>query len=229
MFAELEGLVVPGAETLELDRWVQDWIRRAGGIPAFLGYGDDHNPFPAALCISINEEVIHGIPGKRILKEGDLVSLDCGINYKGYFSDMALTMEIGTVSEEARLLNQCTRECLYKAIEAVKAGNRIHDVSRAVMNHAQAAGYGVVSSFCGHGVGLAPHEDPQVPNIPHGPNPRIQNGLVFAIEPMINLGTGEVELLEDDWTVVTADGSLSAHWEHSVVMVDGICEVLTLL
>lgn len=229
MFKELEPLVVVGVQTAELDAWVQDWIKKTGGKPAFLGYGDKSNPFPAALCVSINDEVIHGIPSSRRIEYGDLVSLDCGINLDGYFSDMAITVAVGDVAEPYRRLNERTRECLYKGIEAVKAGNRIHDVSRAVMEHATAAGYGIVTSFCGHGVGLAPHEDPQVPNVPHGPNPRLQNGLVFAIEPMINEGTGEVELLEDDWTVVTADSKRSAHWEHTVAVVDGKCEVLTAL
>ncbi len=229
MFTELEPLVVVGVHTADLDAWVQDWIKKAGGRPAFLGYGDKSNPFPAALCVSINDEVIHGIPGSRRVEDGDLVSLDCGIDLDGFFSDMAITVAVGAVAEKYRRLSERTRECLYKGIEAVKAGNRIHDVSRAVMEHASGAGYGIVTSFCGHGVGLAPHEDPQVPNVPHGPNPRMQNGLVFAIEPMINEGTGEVEMLEDDWTVVTADGKRSAHWEHTVAVVDGRCEVLTAL
>jgi methionyl aminopeptidase len=228
MFKELVPLVQTGVETLELDLWAQDWIKRAGGRPAFLGYGDESNPFPGALCISINEEVIHGIPSKRKIAEGDLVSLDCGIDLAGYFSDKAVTVAVGKVSPEAAALNKTTEECLYKGIEQVKAGNRIHQVSRAVYNHAAERGYGVVHQYCGHGVGFSPHEDPQVPNYASpGSNPRMMEGLVIAIEPMINLGTGDVELLDDDWTVVTADEKLSAHWEHTVAVFADHTEILT--
>lgn len=228
MFKELVPLVRPGVETLELDLWAQDWIKRAGGKPAFLGYGDDTNPFPAALCISINEEVIHGIPSKRKVEDGDLVSLDCGIDLGGYFSDMAKTVAVGKVSPAAAALNKTTEECLYLGIEQAVAGNRIHQVSRAVYNHAAERGYGVVHQYCGHGVGFSPHEDPQVPNYASpGSNPRMMEGLVIAIEPMINLGTGDVELLDDDWTVVTADEKLSSHWEHTVAIFSDHTEILT--
>jgi methionyl aminopeptidase len=228
MFKELAPLVRPGVETLELDLWTQDWIKRAGGKPAFLGYGDDTNPFPAALCVSINEEVIHGIPSKRKVEEGDLVSLDCGIDLGGYFSDMAMTVAVGKVSPAAAALNKTTEECLYLGIEQAVAGNRIHQVSRAVYSHAAERGYGVVHQYCGHGVGFSPHEDPQVPNYASpGSNPRMMEGLVIAIEPMINLGTGDVELLDDDWTVVTADEKLSCHWEHTVAIFSDHTEILT--
>jgi len=228
MFKELEKLVAVGVETRDLDKWTQDWIKKAGGKPAFLGYGDDSNPFPAALCISLNEEVIHGIPSRRKIKDGDLVSLDCGIDLGGYFSDMAITVEAGKVSQAAHELNITTRECLYKGIEQARSGNRIHQISRAVYNHAAERGYGVVHQYCGHGVGFSPHEDPQVPNNSgSGPNPRIGDGLVIAIEPMICAGTGNVEILEDDWTVVTADEKLSAHWEHTVAIIAGKTEILT--
>ncbi len=228
MFKELTPLVQAGTETLELDRWAQEWIKRAGGRPAFLGYGDADNPFPAALCVSINEEVIHGIPSRRRVAEGDLVSLDCGIDLDGYFSDMAVTVAVGKVSPAAAALNKVTEECLYKGIAQALAGNRIHQVSRAVYSHAVQAGYGVVHDYCGHGVGFSPHEDPQVPNYSSlGSNPRMMEGLVIAIEPMINLGTGDVELLDDEWTVVTADGKLSAHWEHTVAIFADHTEILT--
>jgi len=228
MFSELVPLVAVGVESRELDRWVRDWIKRAGGKPAFLGYGDDANPYPAALCVSINEEVIHGIPGKRRIADGDLVSLDCGIDLGGHFSDMAVTVPVGKASEEALKLVRVTEECLELALAQAKAGNRIHQISRAVFTHATEHGYGVVHQYCGHGVGFSPHEDPQVPNyVGRGANPRMGEGLVIAVEPMINLGTGDVELLEDDWTVVTADGKLSSHCEHTVAIFRDHTEILT--
>ncbi|HON13018.1 MAG TPA: type I methionyl aminopeptidase [Treponema sp.] len=228
MFKELSPLVVPGIETIELDQWVQNWIKKAGGKPAFLHYGDDENPFPAALCVSINEEVIHGIPSKRKILSGDLVSLDCGINLGGYFSDMAVTVEVGQVSEDAKRLNRVTKECLDKALEQAVYGNRVLQIARAVYNHATSHGYGVVHQYCGHGLGFSPHEDPQVPNNPRGPNPRMMEGLVIAIEPMINLGTAEVDVLDDGWTVVTADRKISCHWEHTVAIFQDHTEILTL-
>ncbi|MDR0554443.1 MAG: type I methionyl aminopeptidase [Treponema sp.] len=227
MYRELIPLVKPGVETMELDRWARLWIKKAGGRPAFLGYGPKNTPFPAALCISINNEVIHGIPSRRKIASGDLVSVDSGIELDGFISDQAVTVEAGKVSEAARKLNRVTLECLHKGIGAVKAGDRLLQIARAVHGHAVPHGYGVVRQFCGHGVGFEVHEDPQVPNYPHGPNLRMGNGLVIAIEPMINLGTGEVEILEDAWTVVTADDSLSAHWEHTVAIVGDHAEVLT--
>jgi methionyl aminopeptidase len=227
MYRELIPLVKPGIETAEIDRWVRNWIKKAGGRPWFLGYGDPRNPYPAAICISINNEVIHGIPSKRRIRDGDLVSLDCGVDLDGFISDQALTVEAGKVSKAARDLNIATRECLYRGIAAVKAGDRLLQVARAVEGHARARGYGVVRDYCGHGVGFAPHEDPQVPNYPHGPNPRMVNGMVFAIEPMINMGTGDVETQEDDWTVITVDGNISAHWEHTVAIFHNRVEILT--
>jgi methionyl aminopeptidase len=227
MYRELMPQVRPGVETIEIEHWVREWIRKTGGKPAFLGVGPKDNPYPAAICISINNEVIHGIPAKRKIRDGDLVSLDCGIDLGGYISDQAVTVEAGKVSREVHDLNVATRDCLYRGIGAVKAGERLLQIGRAVQGHALSKGYGVVHQFCGHGVGLALHEDPQVPNYPHGPNPRMMNGLVIAIEPMINLGTGDVEILEDGWTVVTADDKVSAHWEHTVAIVNGRTEILT--
>jgi methionyl aminopeptidase len=227
MFRELIPLVKPGVETIELDKWARNWIKKAGGKPAFLGYGSKDNPFPGALCVSINNEVIHGVPSRRKILRGDLVSLDCGIDLGGFISDQALTVEAGRASETAHRLNTATRECLYKGIAAARAGDRLLQIARAVESHAKSGGYGVVHQFCGHGVGFAVHEDPAVPNTPHGPNPRMTGGLVIAIEPMINLGTGEVEILEDDWTVVTADDELSAHWEHTVAVFQDHTEILT--
>jgi len=229
MYRELIPLVKPGAQTIEIDRWAQDWIRRAGGKPAFLGVGKPSNPFPAALCISINDEVIHGIPSKRKIRAGDLVGLDCGIDLGGYISDQALSLEMGRASEKISSLNATTCECLYRAIAAVRSGHRFSAIAKAVDSHARARGYGVVREYCGHGVGLELHEEPQVPNSPRsgGPNPRMGNGMVFAIEPMVNLGTANVELAADGWTVLTADGSISAHWEHTVAIFGDKVEILT--
>jgi methionyl aminopeptidase len=214
-------------QTIEIERWTREWIRKAGGKPVFLGYGPKNNPYPASICISINEEVIHGLPSKRKISEGDLVSLDCGINLGGFISDQAVSLEAGKVRSEIHALNVTTRECLYKGIEAAKAGDRLLQISRAVEGHARGKGYGVVHQFCGHGVGLELHEDPQVPNVPHGPNPRMMGGFVIAIEPMINLGTGEVKILDDGWTVITADNKPSAHWEHTLAIWKDHTEILT--
>ena len=227
MYRELIPLVKVGIQTIEIDMWVQDWIKKAGGKPVFLGYKIKKNIFPAAICISINDEVIHGIPCKRRIREGDLVSLDCGIALNGFISDQAVSIEAGKVSKEVHNLNIVTRECLYKGIEAVKAGDRLLQISRSVEKHAKSFGYGIVREFCGHGVGFELHEDPHVPNYPHGANPKMTNGLVIAIEPMINLGSGDTEVLEDGWTVVTKDEKVSAHWEHTVAIFNGQAEVLT--
>jgi len=227
MYRELIPLVKPGVETIDIDKWVQTWIKNSGGGPAFKGVGSKRNPYPAAICISINNEVIHGIPSKRKIADGDLVSLDCGIDLGGFISDQAITLEAGKVSAEAHRLNTVTRECLYAGISEAKAGNRLLQVSRAVHSHALAAGYGVVHQFCGHGVGLALHEDPPISNVPRGPNPKLTGGMVIAIEPMINAGTADVETLDDGWTVVTADDRLSAHWEHTVAILPDHTEILT--
>ena len=228
MYREIRPMVDVGIETIELDKWAQDWIKRHHGKPAFLGYGPRKNPFPAALCISINEEVIHGIPSRRKLKQGDLVSIDSGIILDGFVSDKTVTFEIGKVSAAVHTLNTITRECLYKGIAAAKSGDRLFQIGRAVQKHAQAYSYGIVDSFCGHGVGLAVHEDPAVSNCPHdGPNPRMREGMVLAIEPMINMGTGVVEILEDDWTVVTADRKISCPWEHTIAIFSDQPEILT--
>jgi methionyl aminopeptidase len=224
LLTEIRPLVQPGASLLELDRFARDFILRHGGRPAFLGY----EGYPATLCLSVNEVVIHGIPDERRLTEGDIVGLDSGIDLGGYFSDAAVTWAVGRVGPEAERLMRVTRECLDKAIEAVVPGARIHDISRAVFRQATGAGFGVVRQYCGHGVGLEMHEDPQIPNyVSPGPNPRLLPGMVLAIEPMINAGTGDVRLLDDDWTVVTLDGSLSAHYEHTVLVTETGHEVLT--
>ncbi|GMO47232.1 MAG: type I methionyl aminopeptidase [Termitinemataceae bacterium] len=228
MYKDLQGKVVPGVSTLELDLWAQKWIKSNGAKPAFLGYGPKRNPFPGALCISINDEVIHGIPSKRKIKSGDLVGIDSGINLDGFISDKTITFEAGKVSDSAHKLNVVTRECLYKGIAAAVAGARLNSIGSAVEEHATEFGYGIVSEFSGHGVGLDVHEDPAVYNIRHGGlNPRLREGMVLAIEPMINMGSGDIEILEDDWTVVTADGKLSSHWEHTIAIFSDHTEILT--
>ena len=227
MYRELIPLVKPGVQTMEIDQWVQNWIKKAGGRPVFLGYCPKKKPYPAAICISINEEVIHGIPTKRRIREGDLVSLDCGIDLGGFISDQAVSVEAGKINREVSALNRVTNECLYRGIEAAKAGERLLQISRAVEKHAKAHGYGIVKEYCGHGVGFDLHEDPHVPNYPHGANPKLNNGIVLAIEPMINLGTGDVEVCDDDWTIVTRDEKISAHWEHTIAIFGGKTEILT--
>lgn len=219
-------MVADGVPTLELDSFARSSITSRGGRPSFLGYMN----YPASLCVSINNEVIHGIPGSRRLRAGDIVSLDLGVELNGYFSDAALSVAVGRVSEARRRLLDVTRECLARAVAQAVPGNRVSDISRAVYEHAVGRSCGVVREYCGHGVGFAPHEDPQVPNyVGSGANPRLKPGMVLAIEPMINAGTGDIELLEDGWTVVTADGADSAHFEHTVaVRGDGV-EILTLL
>jgi len=228
LYAQLRPMIVAGTATIDLDDFARRFILDHGGTPAFLNYGDASNPFPATLCISINEEVIHGIPGKRVIRPGDVVSIDSGIDLGGYFSDAAFSVAVPPVAPEAERLLRVTRECLERAVAVVKPGSRIHDISRAVFSHARANGFGVVRQYCGHGVGFSQHEDPQVPNyVGSGPNPRLVPGMVIAIEPMINAGGDNVTELDDGWTVVTLDRSLSAHFEHTVVVTDTGVEVLT--
>ena len=224
LYKEIIPQVKAGMSTRDVDDLCVDFIVRHGGKPAW--YKED---FDGAACISINDEVIHGIPSRhRKIHNGDIVSLDIGIDLDGYISDSAVTLAIGHVSDEAQRLMRVTKECLAAGIAACKAGNRIRDISNAVSAVAEAAGFGVVTDFCGHGVGLDVHEDPSVPNKAcGGPNPRIQPGMVLAIEPMINLGTGDVYELDDGWTIVTADGKLSCHEEHTVAVFADHTEVLT--
>ncbi len=224
LYKEIIPQVKAGMSTRDVDDLCVDFIVRHGGKPAW--YRED---FDGAACISINDEVIHGIPSRhRKIHNGDIVSLDIGIDLDGYISDSAVTLAIGHVSDEAQRLMRVTKECLAAGIAACKAGNRIRDISNAVSAVAEAAGFGVVTDFCGHGVGLDVHEDPSVPNKAcGGPNPRIQPGMVLAIEPMINLGTGDVYELDDGWTIVTADGKLSCHEEHTVAVFADHTEVLT--
>ena len=224
LLEQLRPMVQTGVGLLDLDKFAHDFILGHGGRPAFLHY----EGYPATLCLSVNETVIHGIPSRRKLAEGDIVGVDCGIDLDGFYSDAAVTWTAGKVAPETEQLLRVTRECLDKAIAAVTPGARIHDIARAVFSHATRFGYGVVRQYCGHGVGLEMHEDPQIPNyVSAGPNPRLIPGMTIAIEPMINAGRGDVRELDDDWTVVTLDGSLSAHYEHTVLVTETGHEVLT--
>ncbi len=211
----LKAYIEPGMTTKELDGFVEQRIRERGGIPAFKGYRD----YPATLCISINEEVVHGIPSDRKIKEGDIVGMDLGAIYDGFYGDSAITVPVGEVGEKVERLIRVTRESLYAGIDQMKEGGRLSDISHAVQTHVEAAGYSVVRDFVGHGIGRSLHEEPQVPNFgPNGRGPRLREGMVLAIEPMVNMGESGVEVLEDRWTAVTADGSLSAHFEHTIAV-----------
>ena len=220
VLTELAARVAPGVTTADLDDLAERRILKAGATPAFKGY----HGYPATICASVNEEVIHGIPsGRRMLNEGDVISIDVGASLDGYFGDSAITLAVGPVSEAAATLLRVTDEALYKAIEAVKLGGRISDIGHAVQKHVEAYGFSVVREFVGHGIGQKMHEDPQVPNYGEpGRGPRLTEGMVLAIEPMVNAGKPAVKVLADGWTAVTRDGSLSAHFEHTVaVTADG--------
>jgi len=211
----LEQAARPGVTTKELDRIARERIQRAGARPAFLGY----RGFPASLCVSVNEEIVHGIPGPRKLREGDIVGLDLGCVVDGFYGDSARTVAVGRISEEARRLMRVTEEALHAAIEVCRPGKRVGDVGWAVQSHAEGNGYTVVKEFVGHGIGTKLHEEPQVPNYgPPGRRERLVPGMTLAIEPMVNAGGAEVEMLEDGWTAVTRDGRLSAHFELSVAV-----------
>jgi methionyl aminopeptidase len=216
VLAELMAHVAPGVTTADLDALAEKRIMRAGAVPAFKGY----HGYPATICTSINEEVIHGIPsGRRVLNEGDVISIDVGASLNGYYGDSAMTLPVGQVSEEAATLLRITEEALYKAIECVRPGGRISDIGHAVQHHVEAYGFSVVREFVGHGIGQRMHEEPQVPNYGEpGRGPRLAEGMVLAIEPMVNAGKPAVKVLADGWTAVTRDGGLSAHFEHTVAV-----------
>ena len=226
MHNELSDIIKPGISTLDIDRYGEKRIRSLGGIPNFKNY----NGYPASICVSVNDEVVHGIPNKhRILQEGDIVSLDAGLIYKGYHSDAARTYGVGQVSPEAQKLMDVTKQSFFEGIKFAKAGNHLHDISNAIGNYAQSFGYGVVRDLVGHGIGTSLHEDPQIPNFPQrSKGIRLQPGMTLAIEPMITMGRPEVCWLDDDWTVVTEDESLAAHYENTVLITDGEPEILTL-
>lgn len=215
---KIAEVIKPGINTLLLDELAEDYILSQNAIPGFKGmYG-----FPHTLCISVNEAVVHGMPNDRILEEGDIISVDCGAVFEGFYGDHAYTFEVGEVHPEIKKLLEVTKECLYLGIEQCTTSNRIEDIGWAIQQHAEKHGYGVVRDLVGHGLGRSLHEDPQVPNYGRrGRGKKIQNGLTIAIEPMINMGTEKVLQLDDKWTIVTADGKPSAHFEHDVAVVDG--------
>ena len=223
---ELENFIRPGLSTADIDRFVEKTIRDAGMIPTFKGYGG----FPASACVSVNDEVVHGIPSKkRILREGDIVSVDVGATYKGYVSDAARTYPVGEVSDVARHLMQATKDSFFAGLEFCKVGCRLSDISHAIQVSAEGEGFGVIRDYVGHGVGQNMHEDPQIPNFGKaGRGPRLAAGMVFAIEPMITEKSYDTQVLSNDWTVVTIDGGLAAHYENTVVITDGEPELLTL-
>jgi methionyl aminopeptidase len=226
IFQQLKTLVEPGITTKELDEITEKIILSRGAIPAFKGY----RGFPASVCVSINEEVVHGIPSLRRLEEGDIVSLDVGVNLNGYFGDGAITLPIGEVDREAQRLLEVTEKALYIGIEWAKVGNRLFDISHAIQSWVEGQGFSVVRDFVGHGIGRDLHEEPQIPNFgaPHQ-GPRLEKGMVFALEPMVNEGTYEVKILSDGWTVVTIDGKRSAHFEHTIAITEKEAEILSTL
>lgn len=217
-------LVAPGVTTRQLDEAARRVIEKAGAKPAFLGYGG----FPATICCSINDEVIHGIPGDRVIQEGDIVSIDTGAIYEGYYGDNAATFGAGKISEQAQKLIDVTRQSFYEGIKFARKGQRISDISHAIGAYCEARGYGVVREFVGHGIGTKMHEAPEIPNFgAPGHGPRLMPGMTLAIEPMINMGTWKVKVLPDGWTVKTLDGSLSAHYENTVLITEGEPIILT--
>ena len=223
---ELGKRVKPGVTTGELNEFADEFIRKAGCIPAFLNY----QGFPASICTSINNEVVHGIPGLRKLVNGDIISIDVGAFYRGYCGDAAYTFPVGDISPEAERLIEVTKQSLYVGIEKAVSGNRIGDIGAAIQTFVEDNGYNVVRAFVGHGIGQKMHEDPQVPNFgTPGRGPRLEPGMTLAIEPMVNIGTYDVAIMPNKWTVVTKDGSLSAHFEHTVLVTGGKPEILTRL
>ncbi len=222
---DLMERAAPGITTLELDRIAEEGIKKRGGKPAFKGY----RGFPGTLCASVNEEIVHGIPSGRKLEEGDIIGLDLGAIVDDYYGDSAVTVPIGSIQPEAEKLVRATEESLNRGIEKIRAGNRLSDISHAVQSFAEGAGFSVVRDFVGHGIGQSLHEDPQIPNFgPPGQGPRLKEGMVLAVEPMINVGKEKIRILKDQWTAVTEDGSLSAHFEHTIAVSSNGPVVLTL-
>ena len=216
--------IADGISTKEIDREVNHFIRKSGAIPTFLGYGG----FPASACISVNEEVIHGIPGKRIVRSGDIVSVDVGATFAGFVGDCAGTYPCGELSEEAKKLMAVTRQSFFEGIKFARPGYRVNDIGSAIQEYVESNGYSVVRDYVGHGVGRNMHEAPEVPNFSRKPSPRLVPGMTIAVEPMVNVGGWEVKVLSNDWTVVTVDGSLSAHYENTILITDGEPEILTM-
>ncbi len=225
VLADLEKMIEPGISTKELDAFAEKRAKEMGAIPAFKGY----RGYPASLCTSVNEEIIHGIPSSRILGEGDIVSLDFGVIYEGYYGDAAVTYPVGNVDSEAKSLIDAAAKSFFKGFEQVREGCRISDISHAIQKSVEAQGFSVIRSFVGHGIGHSLHEEPQIPNFgTPGSGPKIKRGMVLAIEPMIAAGDWKVEIREDNWTAVTKDRSLSAHYEHTVALTQEGAEILSL-
>lgn len=226
--AEVAKHIEPGVTTGKLDRVAEEFIAKHNARPAFKGYGPPNNEFPGTLCISVNEQVVHGIPGENQLKEGDIVSIDCGVEKDGYFGDHAYTFIVGDCDDETKELLKTTLESLYKGIEQAVHGNKVGDISNAVQTYCEDKGFGVVRELVGHGIGKSMHEDPSVPNYGRkNRGPRLRSGMTLAIEPMITAGSWNVKTLDDGWTVVTEDASLAAHYEHDVVVREGEAEILS--
>jgi methionyl aminopeptidase len=225
MLAELKAAVHPGMTTGEIDALSAQLLRQYGAKSSSLGY----HGYPASLCTSVNEEVVHGIPGARVLNEGDIVTIDLALSYQGWHADSAITVPVGAVTPEVQRLLQVTEEALYRGIAVARAGNRLRDIGRVVQQYVEAAGFSVVRHYGGHGVGRSMHEDPQVLNYVdlNYPNPVLKPGMVIAIEPMVIMGAKETKVLEDNWTVVAADGSYAAHFEHTVAITEGEADILT--
>lgn len=218
--------IADGVTTKQIDKCVHEFIVKSHAIPTFLGYGG----FPASACVSVNEEIIHGIPGKRVIRSGDIVSVDVGATFKGFVGDCAGTFPCGEVSEEAKKLMEVTRQCFFEGLKFARVGYRISDIGAAIQDYAESHGYSVVREYVGHGVGRVMHEAPEVPNYRarRHPDPRLLKGMTIAIEPMICAGGYDVKVLGNDWTVVTADGSLAAHYENTIAITDGEAEILTM-
>ena len=226
---EVRELARPGTTTAELESAAVSSIERRGVISSFKGYGP-HGlpPYPAVMCMSVNEEIVHGIPGSRELRDGDILGLDFGVIHEGFHGDSAVTIPIGTIPEETERLLAATRQALYQGIAQMQPGNRLSDIGHAVQKEAEGLGYTVVKDFVGHGIGRSLHEPPQIPNFGSpGRGPRLRAGMVFAIEPMVNVGSAEVRMLDDEWTAVTDDGALSAHFEHTILITEEGPEILT--
>lgn len=223
---ELGKNIRPGMSTMDIDQLGEEMIRSYGCIPSFKNYCG----YPASICVSVNDEVVHGIPSeKRLIQEGDIVSLDAGVIYKGYHSDAARTVAVGEISEEAKLLIERTRQSFFEGMKKAVAGNHLHDISAAIGDYAESFGYGVVRDLCGHGIGNHLHEDPEIPNFKQWRRGiKLRPGMTLAVEPMINLGTSEVEWMDDEWTVVTEDGAPSAHYENTILITEGKPEILSL-
>ena len=225
ILAELGKMITPGVQTKELDEYAELRAKEMNAIPAFKGY----RGFPASLCTSINEEIVHGIPSSRRLRDGDIISLDFGVLYEGYYGDAAVTYAVGEITPKAKKLIKAAEESFYKGMEQMKPGKRISDISFAIQSHVESQGYSVIRAFVGHGIGLSLHEEPQVPNFgPPGRGPKLKSGMVLAIEPMIAMGDWDVEILDDNWTAITRDRSLSAHYEHTVAITQKGPEILSL-